>query len=103
MNLVEIPDEIQWLVPKFHLASHIDGCADNYGFNSTRNVGRTCGEQIETQWSALNPLGPSTSEMGFGARRDTLGDNMNDWNWGKSIREGTEVSNKPYTLYKSFP
>ncbi|KIJ31226.1 hypothetical protein M422DRAFT_186291 [Sphaerobolus stellatus SS14] len=46
--------EIVWLVPKFHLASHIDGCADKFSFNWTANVGRTCGEIVESNWASLN-------------------------------------------------
>lgn len=80
--------EIIWLVPKFHLAAHIEGCADKFSFNWTKNVGRTCGELVETNWASLNLLATSTREMGFGHRRDTLIDAQNDWNWRKATREG---------------
>jgi hypothetical protein len=77
-----------WLVPKFHLATHIEGCADKYSFNWTDNVGRTCGESVESNWSSFNLLATSTREMGFGHRRDTLNDAMNHWNWRKATGEG---------------
>jgi len=80
--------ELVWLVPKFHLASHIEGCADKFSLNWTRDVGRTCGESVETNWSGLNGLATSTREMGFGHRRDTITDAMSDWNWRKAINEG---------------
>ena len=79
---------IVWLVPKFHLAAHIEECADQYSFNWTKNVGRTCGESVESNWASLNGLATSTREMGFGHRRDTLNDAMGDWNWKKGINEG---------------
>ncbi|KIJ30997.1 hypothetical protein M422DRAFT_107675, partial [Sphaerobolus stellatus SS14] len=63
-----------WLVPKFHLASHVDSCADNFSFNWTRNVGRTSGESVETIWANLNALATSTREMGYGHRKDTITD-----------------------------
>ncbi|KIJ44659.1 hypothetical protein M422DRAFT_167900 [Sphaerobolus stellatus SS14] len=31
--------DLIWLGPKFHLASHIDGCADKVSFNRMPNVG----------------------------------------------------------------
>ncbi|KIJ30134.1 hypothetical protein M422DRAFT_130581, partial [Sphaerobolus stellatus SS14] len=62
--------DLTWLVPKFHLAAHVDGCVDKYSFNWTKNVGRTCGENVESNWSSLNGLATSVREMGFGSRRD---------------------------------
>ena len=79
---------IVWLIPKFHLAAHIEGCADKFSFNWTKNVGRTCGELVESNWASLGALATSTREMGFGHRRDTLTDAMADWNWRKAINEG---------------
>lgn len=79
-----------WLVPKFHLAAHIEGCADKFSFNWTKNVGRTCGELVESNWASLGLLAYSTREMGFGHRRDTINDAMSDWNWRKAIGEGID-------------
>jgi len=79
--------EIVWLVPKFHLAAHIEGCADRFSFNWTKDVGRTCGESVESNWAALNGLATSSREMGFGHRRDTLNDAMSDVNWRKAVHE----------------
>ncbi|KIJ48789.1 hypothetical protein M422DRAFT_90078, partial [Sphaerobolus stellatus SS14] len=72
-----------FLVPKFHLASHIDACADRFLFNWTKNVGRTCGEIVETNWVNLNLLATSTREMDAGHRKDTLTDAKIDMNWCK--------------------
>ncbi|KIJ30662.1 hypothetical protein M422DRAFT_186794, partial [Sphaerobolus stellatus SS14] len=81
--------EIVWLVPKFHLAAHIEGCADRFSFNWTKLVGRTCGETVESNWARLNGLATSTREMGFGQRRDVLTDSMCFHNFNKAVNEGT--------------
>jgi len=78
--------KIDFLVPKFHLASHKPSCADTYSFNFTPLVGRMSGELVETVWSCFNWLQYSTREMGGGNRRDILFDHMNFWNWCKIIR-----------------
>ncbi|KAF8497008.1 hypothetical protein BU17DRAFT_59393, partial [Hysterangium stoloniferum] len=78
---------VVWLVPKFHLAAHIEGCVDKFSFNWTKNVGRTCGELVESNWAALGMMATSIREMGFGHRRDTINDAMCDWNWRKATGE----------------
>ncbi|KIJ43648.1 hypothetical protein M422DRAFT_169598 [Sphaerobolus stellatus SS14] len=80
-----------WLVPKFHLASHIEGCADKFSFNWTPNIGRTCGEIVETNWASLNLLAASTREMSEGHRKDTLTDAKIDTNWRKATNEGKSM------------
>ncbi|KAF8508051.1 hypothetical protein BU17DRAFT_100086 [Hysterangium stoloniferum] len=82
---------VVWLVPKFHLAAHIEGCADKFSFNWTKNVGRTCGELVESNWAALGMMATSIREMGFGHRRDTINDAMCDWNWRKATGESIRV------------
>ncbi|KIJ48953.1 hypothetical protein M422DRAFT_247327 [Sphaerobolus stellatus SS14] len=83
--------DLVWLVPKWHLSAHIDGCQDKFSFNWTSNVGRTCGEIVETNWASLNLLATATREMGFGHRRDTLNDSMIDTNWRKLVNEGPRL------------
>ncbi|KIJ55909.1 hypothetical protein M422DRAFT_147811, partial [Sphaerobolus stellatus SS14] len=75
--------KITWLVPKFHLAAHIEGCADKYSFNWTKDVGPTCGENVESNRSSLNGLATSVREMGFGNREDSITDAMLHHNWWK--------------------
>jgi hypothetical protein len=86
-----------WLVPKFYLAAHIPACVDDHSFNTTKNVGRTCGEQVKMLWASLNGLATSMQEMGVGMQRDTLSDNMNDSNWHKMTCEGTFHPNPSLT------
>ncbi|KAG8919084.1 hypothetical protein FRC02_001929 [Tulasnella sp. 418] len=75
---------IQFVIPKFHLASHQKTCADRFSFNYTPFVGRMSGEGVETLWPALNGLQYSIREMGWGSRRDLLTHHMNHHNWLKS-------------------
>lgn len=77
-----------FLVPKFHLPAHIEECNLRFSFNLTRYVGWTDGEAPERGWANANPLATSTKEMGPGARRDTLDDHFNDWNYLKIIGLG---------------
>jgi len=91
--------KIQWLVPKFHLAAHVEGCSDNFSFNWTKDVGRTSGESVESNWSSLGGLATSVREMGFGHRRDAINDAMGDWNWRKAILEGKLNSTYIYLYF----
>ncbi|KAJ6448830.1 hypothetical protein C8R45DRAFT_1132718 [Mycena sanguinolenta] len=77
-----------WLIPKFHLPAHIEGCNILYSFNLTPYVAQTDGEAPERGWANANPLASSTKEMGPGARRDVLDDHFNDWNHKKIIALG---------------
>lgn len=78
----------RFLVPKFHLPAHIASCQTKFSFNWTPGVGRTDGESPERGWSAVNPLAPSTKEMGPAARRETLDCHFGDYNWAKITNIG---------------
>lgn len=75
-------------VPKFHLQSHTEVCHGPYAFNYTIGGGRTDGEGVERNWKGLNGQAPSTSEMGAGARYDTLDDCCGHMNWRKTVGMG---------------
>ncbi|KAF8870221.1 hypothetical protein BD779DRAFT_1614195 [Infundibulicybe gibba] len=79
---------IKFLVPKFHLPAHVAACRTRYSFNFTKGVGRTDGEAPERGWSEVDPLAPSTKEMGPGSRRDTLDFHFGDSNWRKMTSLG---------------
>ncbi|KAG1797493.1 uncharacterized protein HD556DRAFT_1431147 [Suillus plorans] len=74
---------INYFVPKFHLAAHIEICQTQFSFNWTPGVGQTDGEAPERGWANINRVASSTKEMGPGARRDMLNDHFSDWNWKK--------------------
>ncbi|KAJ7938922.1 hypothetical protein B0H13DRAFT_1851094 [Mycena leptocephala] len=72
---------VVFLVPKFHLPTHIELCNILYSFNLTPFVGRTDGEAPER-------LANSTSISGPGARRDMIDTHFQYWNWKKIIALG---------------
>ncbi|KAK0431313.1 hypothetical protein EV421DRAFT_1893382 [Armillaria borealis] len=81
----QLEQNILYLVPKFHLPTHILLCRDNFSFNFSSKVGHTDGEALECGWAATNALASSTKEMGPGSHRDTLDDHFGDYNWRKII------------------
>ena len=64
-------------------------CGDYHGIVITSGsyhcAGQSCGEDIESGWYHVNPLGTSTREMGPGARHETLNDHWSGWNFQKII------------------
>lgn len=83
---------IVWVVPKFHLAAHVEPCGDNFDLNKTDGTGKSCGEILESNWSSFNFLAGSVREMGWGHRRDVLIDCMLDWNYRKNANAGEAFS-----------
>ena len=79
---------IKFLVPKFHLPTHVVSCQTAFSFNLTKGVGRTDGEVPERGWADVNRVASSMKEMGPGSRRDTLDDHFGDWNHKKIIAFG---------------
>ena len=84
---LHIPDdlELEIGIPSWHVNGHGAFCRENYSLNYIPGVGRTCGEDVETTWSSTNCLAPSTREMGSGARKETLNDHWNSWNFRKIV------------------
>ena len=76
---------ITYLVPKFHLESHTPKCHAPFSFNYTVGVGRTDGEGVERNWSQLNGIVSSLSQMTAGGRWDTMDDFCNFANWRKTV------------------
>jgi len=83
--------DLTFLVPKFHLPTHIPSCQWSFSFNWTKGVGQTDGEEPECGWANLNAAASSTKDMGPGHRQDTLDDYLGDWNWKKLIRLGLSL------------
>lgn len=63
---------VEFGIPSWHINAHGADCRANFGLNFRDGVGHTCGEEVEVTWAGTNPLGPSTREMGPGARHETL-------------------------------
>ena len=65
---------VEFAIPSWHINAHGADCRADFGLSYRDGVGggRTCGEEVEGTWAGTNPLGPSTREMGPGARHETL-------------------------------
>ena len=77
--------KITFLVPKFHLEAHTTKCHAPYSFNYAVGVARTDGEVVERNWSLLNGIARSLSQMTPGGRSDTMDAFCNSLNWRKTI------------------
>ena len=77
--------DITFLIPKFHLQAHTTKCHTPFLFNFAKGVGRTDGEGVERNWSTLNGLASSLSQMTPGGRWDTMDDHCFFTNWRKTV------------------
>ena len=77
--------EVKVGIPNWHVNGHGLDCQNNLSLSYIPGVGRTCGEDVKTSWAHTNSLAPSTREMGPGARRETLNDHWNGWNFRKIV------------------
>ena len=64
--------KVEFVIPSWHINAHGADCRADFGLSFRDGVGHTCGEEVEIAWAGTNPLGPSTREMGPGARHETL-------------------------------
>uniref|UniRef100_A0A8H7XRR3 CxC2-like cysteine cluster KDZ transposase-associated domain-containing protein n=1 Tax=Psilocybe cubensis TaxID=181762 RepID=A0A8H7XRR3_PSICU len=101
-RIIEFPEkmriakgtQIQTAIPSWHINGHGPDCCNNYNVGYTKGVGKTCGKEVETNWSHTNPLAGSVREMAPSARRDTLNDHWNGWNFRKLIGFRTSLARK---------
>ena len=84
--------QIDYGIPKFHFANHIDEDHSKYSFNLKFGCGRTDGEGIERNWSVMNQVARSTRDMGPGSRHDTLDDHCGHVNWRKTANLGSSFT-----------
>ena len=80
--------QVDYVIPKFHIAAHGSKCQSKFSLNFRRFMARTDGENIERGWAWMNPASLSTREMGPGARHDTLDDQWMSWNYALVSRLG---------------
>jgi hypothetical protein len=80
--------QVVFLVPKFHLPTHVAACQTAFSFHLTRGVGNTDGEAPERGWSDINPISSQKKQMGPGSHRDTIDNHFGDWNHKKLIGLG---------------
>lgn len=87
-----------FLIPKFHLPAHIPRCHTVFSHNYTLGVGCLDGEALEQGWAKINPLAPSTREIGPRSRHNTLDYHFGDSNWQKITGLG-----RGFTLRNNAP
>jgi hypothetical protein len=91
IHLAHTSKTTTFLMPKFHLPTHVAACQTNFSFNLIKGMARTNGEALECGWSNINPVVTSTREMGPGLRRDALDGHYGDWNWWKVSNFGKSL------------
>ena len=94
---------IEFGVPSWHINAHGADCRADFGLGFRDGVGRTCGEEVEVTWASTNLLGPSTREMGPGARHETLNAQWGGMNFRRIIvfRKCITLIRWPYSLIYS--
>ena len=80
-NIPQGPGGLRYAIPKYHFRAHKEEGHNKFSFHYMNGVGRVCGEQIERTWPKHSELAGSTSEMGHGARQNTLDDHLGCSNW----------------------
>lgn len=71
-----------------HIGGHVPTCFARYSPTFIPNAGRVDGEILESLWSVLNEVSPSTQNASHATRREMLDDHMNDNNWKKMLGAG---------------
>lgn len=93
------PDDLEVVIPKFHLLAHGTPCLVPYSLNYKHGVGRIDGEGVERCWSVLNGISRSTRQMGPGSRKDTIEDHCGHGNWRKMVNSGKCYMHRVLTGY----
>lgn len=84
-----------------HIGGHVPTCFARFSPSFMPNAGRVDGEILESLWSVLNEVSPSTQNASHAARREMLDDHMNDSNWKKVLGSGELLCmaiTEPYSL-----
>jgi hypothetical protein len=82
---LNVPDHIEMLfgIGLFHVHGHKDECLYRWATSYIPSAGIVDGEVLETLWSVLNMVSPSTRTATLAHRTEILDDHMNDSNWKK--------------------
>ncbi|KAG9311838.1 hypothetical protein JVU11DRAFT_8087 [Chiua virens] len=68
--------DVTFLVPKFHLPTHMAECHWLFSFNLVWGVGQMDGKAPEQGWADINPAASSMKEIGPGSWCDTIDDHF---------------------------
>lgn len=77
--------EIYHGIGLMHIGGHIATCFARFSPTFIPDAGRVDGEILESLWSVLNEVSPSTQNASHAARREMLDEHMNDSNWKKIL------------------
>lgn len=93
-HFLDMPQHITLVhgIGLMHIGGHIPSCFPRYTPTFIDGAGRVDGEILESLWSVLNEISPSTQNASHASRREMLDDHMNDSNWKKML--GTGQANK---------
>ncbi|KAK7019612.1 CxC2 domain-containing protein, partial [Favolaschia claudopus] len=85
---------IQFGLPVWHAASHVEDCQLQNSLSFRPGVGRSDGEGVERTWSGLNPAAFSTKDAGVGVRADTIEAKIDNNNFLKNLGQGETLQRK---------
>ncbi|EAU86991.2 hypothetical protein CC1G_08462 [Coprinopsis cinerea okayama7 len=74
------------LIPSWHINGHGPDCQVNYALQYTPGAAKTCGDEIEQNFSETNVLGASVREMAPAARHEMLTDQFQGNNARKTVK-----------------
>jgi hypothetical protein len=85
---LSIPEKLQIFraIGLFHVHGHQDSCLARFAPTYLKGAGMVDGEILETLWSVLNEISPSTRGATLAYRAELLNAHMNDSNLKKLIQ-----------------
>ncbi|KJA16799.1 hypothetical protein HYPSUDRAFT_71075 [Hypholoma sublateritium FD-334 SS-4] len=119
-RMIEFPENmrinpqtiVDTVIPSWHINGHGEPCRQNFSLNYLKGARKTCGEEVEINWSHTNPLAPSVCEMGPAARHNTLNDHWNGWNFrqlvgfrsllGRKLKDAARMSRKQEDVFNQL-
>ena len=72
----------------FHVGGHVWECFSRFSPSFIPGAGQVDGEILESLWSVLNEISPSTQNATLAGRTETLDDHMGDSNFKKMLDIG---------------
>jgi KDZ transposase-like protein len=93
---VEFPAEktVYWGIGEFHVTAHIPECFPRHSPQFIPGAGHVDGEILESLWSTLKDVFPSTHTATITARSELLDDHIQDSNWKKLVNISKSVNVK---------
>ncbi|PPR06996.1 hypothetical protein CVT24_011092 [Panaeolus cyanescens] len=76
---------VRFAIPSWHINGHGQSCREKFNIAFLTGAAKTCGEEVEINWSHVNPLAPSIREMSLAAHREALNDHWNGWNFRRTV------------------